>query len=123
MSKILLGRGAEVSADWKEEKRVEVNPSWVIQGLVGLIVAISAWAINQTLGGIQDDIQSIQKDQRQAEIARAQLRTDLSSLEIGLRGDRFTRSDWLRESERLERELDDIRKRLRGLEASGSDSE
>lgn len=84
-------------------------PAWVPQTLFVGLLGISGYFINGTLNQITDEL-------RISRIERAQLRNDLSALEIGLRGDRFTATDWSEEGKRIENELDIIRERISKLE-------
>ncbi len=103
---------------WRNERKIEVNPPWIIQGLVGLLLAVLGFAVNGTLTDIRADMQELKNDARQSSLDRAQIRADMSALELRIRGDRFTRSDWNREAERLEREFADINVRIQELEKS-----
>ena len=98
-----------VSDQKHEQGSLAVNPSWVIQTLILCLMAISGYFIQQNLSVIREEIQF-------SRLERAQLRADMSALEIGLRGDRFTRTDWNRERERIEEALDTIRERLSAME-------
>lgn len=95
--------------DWRMEDKILINPSWIIQSLILGLLAVSGYFINGTM-------QSISQEISLSRIERAQIRADLSALEIGLRGDRFTLSDWNREADKLEKEHDSIKERLRQLE-------
>ena len=84
-------------------------PSWLPQAFFVALLAISGYFFNNTLNQITAELTL-------SRIERAQIRNDLSALEIGLRGDRFTRSDWNIERNRIQDEIDDIRSRLTDLE-------
>ena len=73
------------------------------------LLAISGYFFNNTLNQITDALAL-------SRIERAQIRNDLSALEVGLRGDRFSRSDWNVERDRIENELREIEARLKNLE-------
>lgn len=92
----------------KSEKMISIDPSWVLQTLVLLSLGVSSWFFKEALSSIREEMQF-------SRVERAQLRSDLSALEVGLRGDRFTRSDWERESQRIENQIDDINKQLREI--------
>ena len=87
----------------------ESVPAWIPQTLFVGLLAITGYFINGTLNQINEELKI-------SRIERAQLRNDLSALEIGLRGDRFTMSNWNDEKDRIESELDIIRERLTNLE-------
>ena len=86
-----------------------MNPSWVIQGMVMILIAMSGYFIDKNLSAIEAELQL-------SRIERAQLRSDMSALEIGLRGDRFTRTDWVEVQKQIDKELEEIKARLRALE-------
>ena len=102
-------RHIELTDDWKDEKKIEINPSWIIQTLILCLLGIAGFFISSQLSLISDEITL-------SRIERAQLRADLSALEVGLRGDRFSRSDWRVESDKISRDLESIRSRLLELE-------
>lgn len=91
------------SADMKQA------PTWVIQVMMLALLGVSGYFIQNTLQRIEDEL-------AMSRLERAQIRNDMSALEIGLRGDRFTATDWNREQSRIERELDEIRERIAALE-------
>lgn len=105
-----------MNADWKEEKKISVNPSWVIQSLVGLVLIIGGWSINRTLDNVGTDINEVKSELQSSRLERSQIRADMTALEIGLRGDRFTRTDWIRENSRIEKELTGIQDQIREIE-------
>jgi len=88
---------------------VDTVPAWIPQTLFVGLLAITGYFINGTLNRIKQELQI-------SKIERAQLRNDLSTLEVGHRGNRFTMSNWNEERQRLEDELDIIRERLAKLE-------
>jgi len=73
------------------------------------MITISGYLMSKQLDGIEEEM-------RLSRIERTQIRADMSALEIGLRGDRVTRSDCDRERERLERAMDDIRTQIAKLQ-------
>ena len=88
---------------------VDSVPAWIPQTLFVGLLAITGYFINGTLEQLGSELQI-------SRIERAQIRNDLSALEVGLRGDRFTRSNWTEERRRIESELDIIRERITKLE-------
>lgn len=97
------------NADWKQERTWDVNPSWIIQGMIFVLLAVAGYFIDDKLGIITDEMQF-------SRIERQQLRADMTALELGIRGDRFTATDWQREKDRLDQELESINERIRELE-------
>lgn len=91
-----------------EWNKVEIS-SWLVQTLVFILLGVSGYFISGDLSDIKEEL-------RLSRIERAQLRADMSALEIGLRGDRFTQSDWQRERDRITKEIEEVKKRLRELE-------
>lgn len=102
-------RKIQLTRDWREEEKILINPSWVLQSIVLCLLAVSGFFIRGSMETISQEIQL-------SRIERAQLRADLSALEIGLRGDRFTQSDWRREQAKMENVILAIQKRLVELE-------
>jgi hypothetical protein len=98
--------------NWRDESKIEINPSWVLQTLVLGLLGISGWFIAGDLTDIKDEM-------RLSRIERGQLRADLSALEVGLRGDRFSRTDWERERDKLSEQIEEIKERLRELKKAG----
>ena len=92
------------------EGHVKINPSWVFQLGIAVMLTIVGYFLDGSL-------QEIKREMEFSRIERAQLRADLTSFEIGAAGDRFTASDWGREKQDIEDALDDIRERLAKLEA------
>jgi hypothetical protein len=93
-----------------KEGHVKVNPTWVFQLGIAIMLSIVGYFLDNSL-------QEIKREMEFSRIERAQLRADLTSFEIGAAGDRFTASDWRKEREDIEVALDDIRERLAKLEA------
>lgn len=91
-----------------EWNKVEIS-SWLVQTLVFILLGVSGYFISGDLSDIKEEL-------RLSRVERAQLRADMSALEIGLRGDRFTQSDWQRERDRITKEIEEVQKRLRELE-------
>ena len=89
---------------------VKVNPSWLFQFGIAILVAIVGYFIDGSLNEIKNELEF-------SRIERAQIRADLTSFQIGTTGDRFTNSQWNSERSRIEKELDGIRERLTKLEA------
>ena len=92
------------------EGHVKINPSWVFQLGIAVMLSIVGYFLDSSL-------QEIKREMEFSRIERAQLRADLTSFEIGAAGDRFTASDWNKERQGIEAALDDIRERLAKLEA------
>lgn len=90
---------------------IKVNPSWLFQFGLAIMLATIGYFLDATLEDIKTELEF-------SRIERAQLRADLTAFQIGASGDRFTNSDWIKESERIEQELDDIRERLSKLEVN-----
>lgn len=95
--------------DWKSEKTISINPSWVLQTMVLIVLGVASYFIDKNLTSIEAEMQL-------SRIERAQLRADMSALEIGLRGDRFTRSDFDKEQADIQRQLDALAGRVLELE-------
>ena len=87
---------------------IQIN-GWFGQMIMYVMIGITGFFMTNELSEIKEEL-------RISRVERAQLRTDMASLEVGLRGDRFTRSDWVRESGRIENQLERIRERLRVIE-------
>lgn len=109
MGRYSPSRKIALSNDWREEQKILINPSWIIQALILCLLAVSGFFIKGTMDTISQEISL-------SRIERAQIRADLSSLEVGLRGDRFTQSDWQREQARMSEIINNIQARLRELE-------
>lgn len=92
------------------EGTLKVNPSWVIQTLIVILLGIVAYFIDGSLQEIKNELEF-------SRIERAQLRADLTSFQIGASGDRFTSTQWSEERKGIEKDLDEIRDRLLKLEA------
>lgn len=96
-------------AGMRQEGIVGLSISWLLQGTVVVMITISGYLMSKQLDGIEEEM-------RLSRIERTQIRADMSALEIGLRGDRFSRSDWDRERQRLERDMDEIRAMIADLQ-------
>ena len=90
--------------------QLKVNPSWLFQFGLAVMIAIIGYFLDQSLSDIKTELEM-------SRIERAQIRADLTAFQIGSSGDRFTGSDWRAERGRIEKELDQIRERLATLEA------
>lgn len=88
-----------------------INPSWVIQALIGLLLAIIGYLVD---GQLKSLVEASRKQEQETE----EIRKSIVDLEIGLRGDRFTRTDWRIEKQALDAQLGDVEERLRALEQS-----
>lgn len=97
------------NGDWKQERTWDVNPSWIIQGMIFVLLAVAGYFIDDKLGIITDEMQF-------SRIERQQLRADMTALELGIRGNRFTSQDWQREKDKLDKEIETINERIRELE-------
>ena len=93
------------------EGHLKLNPSWLFQIFIGVMLAVIGYFIDGSLRDIQSELEF-------SRIERAQIRADLTAFQIGQSGDRFTASDWRVERQRIEKELDTIRERLAQLEAN-----
>lgn len=91
------------------EPNVKLNPSWVIQSAIAVLLALIGYMGNVQMELIKTQYNSIQVDVKQ-------LRADFTALEIGLRGNRFTDQDWKVERNRLDKQLDEIRNDIRNLQ-------
>lgn len=94
-----------MNTEWKSEKKIEINPSWAIQTVIGILIAIIGVQTNAQFSDMREQI-------REQSVQVAQLRADFTALEIGLRGDRFSRTDWEREKSLLYREIEKIEKEI-----------
>ena len=92
------------------EGHIKMNPSWLMQTGVVILLSVIAYFIDGSLNEIKSELEF-------SRIERAQLRADLTSFQIGATGDRFTSSQWSNERKVIEEKLDDIRERLAKLEA------
>lgn len=88
---------------------IGLSISWLLQGTMVVMITISGYLMSKQLDGIEEEM-------RLSRIERTQIRADMSALEIGLRGDRFSRGDWDRERDRIERAMDDIRAQIAKLQ-------
>ena len=93
------------------EGHVKVNPSWLFQLGIAILLSIVGYFLDQSLKEVKSELEF-------SRIERAQLRADLTSFQIGSTGDRFTATQWRDERARIEDELDKIRERLAQLEAT-----
>ena len=90
--------------------QLKVNPSWLFQFGLAVMMGVIGYFIDQSLSDIKSELEM-------SRIERAQIRADLTAFQIGSTGDRFTSSDWRREKLQIEKDLDSIRERLAQLEA------
>ena len=86
-----------------------INPTWIIQTLIAVLISVTAYMANNQFELIKSHYTAIQVDVKQ-------LRADMTALEIGLRGNRFTEHDWNRERKKLDEELKAIREDIERLE-------
>ena len=86
-----------------------INPSWIIQALIGLLLAIIGYLVD---GQLKSLVEAARTQEQETE----EIRRSIVDLEIGLRGDRFTRTDWRIEKQTIDGRFDDIEQRLRNLE-------
>ena len=93
-----------------KEGHIKMNPSWLFQFFIVALVGMIGYFLD---GSLQD----IKTELEMSRVERAQIRADLTAFQIGASGDRFTASMWREERDRLERDLEAIRKRLTQLEA------
>jgi hypothetical protein len=103
-----MSRHLDIQHD--KEGHVKINPSWLMQTGIVILLSVIAYFIDGSLEDIQRELEF-------SRIERAQLRADLTSFQIGTTGDRFTASMWREERKQLEEDLDDIRRRITDLEA------
>ena len=96
----------------REERTLHVNPSWLIQAMLATIIAVAGYFMDGTLSDIKTELQL-------SRVERAQLRSDLANVQLGVTGDRFTRTDWIREQDKIQKQIDDARDRIRELENKG----
>ena len=75
------------------------------------MIGVIGYFLDASLSDIKNELEM-------SRIERAQIRADLTAFQIGSSGDRFTGSDWNRERNRIEKDLDAIRERLTELEAN-----
>ena len=80
----------------------------ILSGLVALLLVVIAFFARDSFDRINDELAALQLDVRQ-------LRAEMNALELGLRGDRFTRSDWIRERQSLLDEIQKIEDDVRSL--------
>ena len=92
------------------EGHIKINPSWFFQFGIALLVGIVGYFLDGSLNEIKSELEF-------SRIERAQIRADLTAFQIGSAGDRFTATDYRKERDQIEEELDNIRKRLTTLEA------
>lgn len=93
------------------EGHLKVNPSWLFQLIVAIMIGAIGYFIDASLSDIQKELEF-------SRIERAQLRADLTAFQIGASGDRFTATQWREERAHIEKDLDKIRERLTLLEAN-----
>ena len=93
-----------------KQGQLKVNPSWLFQFGIAILVAVVGYFIDGSLNEIKSELEF-------SRIERAQIRADLTSFQIGSSGDRFTSSQWNSERSRIEKELSTIRERIAKLEA------
>lgn len=94
----------------KDEKHGgPINPSWVIQAFIGLLLAIIGYLVD---GQLKSLVEASKKQEQET----LEIRRQITDLELGLRGDRFSRTDWRVEKQAIDAELSDLESRLRRLE-------
>ena len=86
-----------------------LKPSFLVQTVIAVLLAVIGYMANAQFNYLGTQYAALQVDLKQ-------LRADFTALEIGLRGDRFTRTDWTRERKALEEDLDEIRADIARLE-------
>lgn len=97
----------------QHEKRTEMGAmlNVVLSAVVAVLLALIGFFARDSFERINDNVAAAHLDIRQ-------IRTEMNALELGLRGDRFTRTDWLREKAELERELESIEREITELQQS-----
>jgi len=80
--------------------------TWILQSSLGLLIGALGYMASSNFDTISAQGALLQIEVRD-------LRRDLSAMELSLRSDRFSRSDWITERKRLDEELNDIRKELK----------
>ena len=91
-----------------------LQPHFLVQSLIAALLAVIGYMANAQFDYLATQYGALQLEMKQ-------LRADFTALEIGLRGDRFTRSDWLKERKDLENQLDEIREDIAKLEEALND--
>lgn len=86
-----------------------LKPSFLVQTFIAALLAVIGYMANAQFNLLGTQYATLQVELKQ-------LRADFTALEIGLRGDRFTRTDWTRERQQLEEDLDEIRADIAALE-------
>ena len=89
--------------------RGSITISWIIQTAMLTAVAVVGYFIDDKLDFLGRELEI-------SRVERAQIRQEVRGLEIGLRGDRFTRTDWNQEKRELMNAHNEIGERLRELE-------
>lgn len=97
-----------MKVDMSEGTEWAISPSMVMQLFVGILLGSIGFFAKGAFDRMEEDMAVMQLDVRQ-------LRNDITALEIGLRGDRFTRTDWQREKAEIDADITEIREELESI--------